>query len=90
MKTSTLPSLRVAPELREAAESVLREGETLSGFIETSLRAQIDQRRMQDEFVARGLAALDRAERTGRTVPTRTVIDRLGRRLAKAKATPRR
>jgi hypothetical protein len=90
MKTSTLPSLRVAPELREAAEAVLREGETLSGFIEASLRAQIDQRRMQAEFVARGLAALDRAERTGRTVPAHAVVDRLERRLAKTKATPRR
>ena len=32
MKTATFPSLRVEPELREAAESVLEEGETLSGF----------------------------------------------------------
>ncbi len=30
MKTSSFPSLRVEPELREAAESVLREGETLT------------------------------------------------------------
>ena len=29
MKSATLPSLRVEPELREAAESVLQEGETL-------------------------------------------------------------
>ena len=29
MKTSTFPSLRVEAELREAAESVLRDGETL-------------------------------------------------------------
>ena len=31
MKTATFPSLRVEPELREAAESGLRDGETLTG-----------------------------------------------------------
>ena len=33
MKTATFPSLRVEAELREAAESVLREGETLTSLI---------------------------------------------------------
>jgi len=33
VKTSTLPSLRVEPELREAAEQVLQEGESLSAFV---------------------------------------------------------
>ena len=89
MKTSTLPSLRVAPELREAAESVLREGETLSSFIETSLRTQIDQRRLQDEFVARGIDALARAERTGRTVPAADVVAGLKATLAKAQTKSR-
>lgn len=77
MKTATLPSLRVAPELREAAEEVLREGETLSGFLESALRAQIEQRRMQDQFLARGLASRDRARRTGRYIPAETVLAEL-------------
>ena len=38
MKTATIPSLRVDPALREAAESVLDQGETLSSFVETALR----------------------------------------------------
>jgi hypothetical protein len=42
MKSATIPSLRVTPDLRAAAESVLEEGETLSAFVETSLRRQID------------------------------------------------
>ena len=41
MKTATLPALRVDPELREAAESVLQEDETPSGFIESSVREAI-------------------------------------------------
>jgi hypothetical protein len=65
MKTATLPSLRVEPELRDAAESVLREGETLSSLIETSLREAIQRRRARDEFIARGLRSRDEALVTG-------------------------
>ena len=65
MKSSSFPSLRVAQELREAAESVLREGETLSSLIETSVRETIQRRRVQEEFIARGLRARDDAARTG-------------------------
>ena len=65
MKTATLPPLRVAPELREAAESVLQEGESMSGLMEHSLRCEVNRRRMQAEFIARGLAARDEARRTG-------------------------
>jgi predicted transcriptional regulator len=85
MKTATLPSLRVAPELREAAENVLHEGETLSAFLESALRAQIDQRQMQEQFLARGLAAGDRARETGRYVPADTVLGELTAKLDKAK-----
>ena len=65
MKTATIPSLRVAPELRAAAEEVLVEGETLSAFVEHALRVQIQRRNVQREFIARGLAARDDAARTG-------------------------
>lgn len=44
MKTATIPALRVTPDLRQAAQSVLREGETLSGFVEESLRSQVERR----------------------------------------------
>lgn len=85
MKTATIPSLRVAPELREAAEDVLREGETLSGFVESALRAQIDQRRMQEQFLARGLASRDRARETGRYVSADTVLAELDTKLDRVK-----
>ncbi len=65
MKTATLPSLRVEPELRQAAESVLQQGESLSGLMEKSLRDEVNRRRNQAEFIARGLAARDEAKRTG-------------------------
>ncbi|HEX5305372.1 MAG TPA: YlcI/YnfO family protein [Dyella sp.] len=65
MKTANMPSLRVDPALREAAEAVLREGESLSSFMEQSLRDEVNRRRTQSEFIARGLAARDEAARTG-------------------------
>lgn len=67
MKTSSFPPLRVEPELREATESVLREGETLTGLTETSVRETIQRRRQQEEFIARGLRAREEVQRTGIT-----------------------
>ena len=85
MKTSTIPSLRVDPALRQAAEDVLHDGETLSGFVESSLRAQIDLRRSQEAFVARGLASAENARRTGVYVASSVVLKKLEAKLAKAK-----
>jgi predicted transcriptional regulator len=65
MKSASFPSLRVDPELRKAAEDVLRDGESLSGLMEQSLRAQIARRQFQREFVARGLASRDEARQSG-------------------------
>jgi len=81
MKTATFPSLRVEAELREAAESVLREGETLTSLIETAMRETIHRRRIQAEFVARGLASSEDARRTGIYHSTAAVHGELQRRL---------
>ncbi len=86
MKTATLPSLRVEPELREAAESVLQEGETLSGFIEASLRETIERRRTRAEFIARGLISREEAKRSGVYFAADKVHGELGQMLAKAKS----
>ena len=65
MKTATIPSLRVTPAVRSAAENVLRKGESLSSFVEESVLNQIERRRLQQEFLARGIAARDEARATG-------------------------
>ncbi len=85
MKSASLPSLRVEPELRKAAEQVLKHGETLSSFIETSLRANIDRRLNQKEFIARGLASRDHALSSGEYVDADLVMKELQQRLDKAK-----
>lgn len=77
MKTATLPSLRVDPELRAAAESVLEEGESLSAFVENSVKAQIHYRKTQAEFIARGLASLAESERTGIYFTSEEVLSEL-------------
>lgn len=77
MKTATIPSLRVDPELRAAAESVLKDGETLSGLMEDALKKQIHYRKTQAEFIARGLAAREEAKRTGEYYDADEVHDEL-------------
>ncbi len=86
MKTATFPSLRVEPELRQAAEDSLQEGETISSFVEQSIRDSIERRQRQREFLARGLASRDKAARTGEYVSAQTVLGKLEQMLAKAKA----
>ena len=86
MKTATIPSLRVDPDLRKSVESVLSKGESLSGFVEQSIRESIDRRLAQREFIARGLVSRDEAKRTGKYVSSTAVIGRLEKMLVRAKA----
>jgi predicted transcriptional regulator len=86
MKTATFPSLRVDPDLRQAAEDVLLDGESLSWFVEQSIRSEIERRLAQREFVARGLASRDEARRTGKYVSSGEVLKGLKKKLARAKA----
>jgi len=85
MKTATIPSLRVAPELRDAAERVLENGETLSSFVEQSLKDKIQQRLAQQAFIARGLTSRDEASKTGEYYSADNVLGELKNMLADAK-----
>ncbi len=89
MKTASLPPLRVTPELREAAETALREGETLSALMEQSLRNEVNRRKVQAEFIARGLAAREEARRTGVYYTVEEVMDSLQNILDEAKTRQR-
>ena len=86
MKTSTIPSLRVEPELRHAAESVLNRNESLSSFVAQSLRININRRRAQQEFIARGLASRDEARRTGEYYEAEDILQELDEMLACAES----
>jgi len=84
-KTSTFPPLRVNDEVRSAAEAALVEGETLSGFVLEAIQYNIQRRAMQQEFVARGLAARDEARRTGKYVTAEAVLAGLDKTLARTR-----
>ena len=84
MKTASLPSVRVDPRLRKAAEAVLREGESLSSFVEQSLKDEVTRREQQRAFIARGLAARDEARRKDEYFDADEVHAELRRMLAKA------
>ena len=85
MKTTSIPPLRVTPELRRQAEAVLEEGETLSSFLLDALTRSIEYRKARQEFIARGVASAARAKKTGKYVSADRVIEKLARRLVKAK-----
>lgn len=85
MKSATLPPLRVEPELRAEIESILGDGESLSEFVEASVRAQLERRRAQREFMARGLAAIVRTRECGDGIPADDVIARLEAKLEHAR-----
>lgn len=86
MKTTAPASVRVAPDLRAEVEAVLDEGETLSQFVEASIRARVERRRVQAEFIARGLGSREQAKRNGDYIDAETVVASLQRKLDAARA----
>ncbi|HHB76876.1 MAG TPA: prevent-host-death protein [Desulfobulbus sp.] len=84
MKSATIPALRVEPELRRAVERSLKSDETLSSFTEQALREQIKRRKIQDEFIARGLESRNKARKSGEYYSAEDVLSGLDAMLAKA------
>lgn len=86
MKTASIPSIRVEPDLREQLERVLNDGESLSAFVEASIRDSVRRRQDQADFVKRGIASLDAARRTEHYVSADAVVRKLEDRLARARS----
>ncbi|MBT3310153.1 MAG: prevent-host-death protein [Gammaproteobacteria bacterium] len=84
MKTASIPSLRVDPELRLAAENILEEGETLSSFVVQSLRDGIQHRQMQQAFIARGMASREDARKQEEYFSSEEVLSDLDDMLSQA------
>ena len=82
MKSAILPQVRVEPQLRADVEAVLHEGETLSDFVESTVRQAVEYRRMQAEWNARAQAAWLRFQQTGAAVPASDVVGEMRERLA--------
>jgi hypothetical protein len=87
MKTAQLPPVRVEASVREEIEAVLREGESLSEFVETAAVQAARRRKAQEEFLARGRASLAKAKRTGEFyVADKVLEDMRGRLLSRMQA----
>lgn len=63
MRSATFPPIRVEPEVRAEVEAVLREGESLTQFIEQAVRREAEFRAGQNAAVARAKKALSAAEK---------------------------
>jgi hypothetical protein len=85
MRSATFPPIRVEPEVRAEVEAVLREGETLTQFIEEAVVAAAAWRRVQSEFVTRGEAAIERWKQEGGGQGVDEVMADLQARLDEAK-----
>ncbi len=87
MRTATLPAVRVSPDTRSLIESVLREDETLSTFIEQTLKQQALQRKEDAAFYAEALrrSGLVKSGKM-KTITAEESIRRLREQLAKKKA----
>lgn len=82
MKTAVIPQVRVEPELRADLDSVLLPGETLTEFVEASVRRAVEFRRVQTDFAARCDASLSAYERTGVSIPSDVVLSKLEAKVA--------
>ena len=85
MKTTSLPPLRVSPALRKAAEEVLEEGETLSSLVLAAVTRDIEIRKQERDFIARGLVSSRKAKRTGKYLAADAVLDELRKHLTTAR-----
>lgn len=81
MKSAVIPQVRVEPALRAELESVLQQGETLSGFVEASVRNAVAFRRVQLQFHERGQGAWEHFQDTGMSTPTDEVLAKLQAKL---------
>jgi hypothetical protein len=81
MKTAQLPPVRVEPSVRDEIESVLRQGETLSQFVENAAVQAAQRRKSQQEFLARGRDSLKRAKKSGEYYSANDALDAIQARL---------
>lgn len=90
MKTATIPSVRVSPQFRAELEESLEEGETIAALVEKAVSSEVSRRKMQAEFVRRGLHAIAKTQKAGDGIPAETVIAKLEARLVKAREAARK
>ena len=62
-RTATLPPIRIAPETKARLQSVLRDGESLTQFIESAVCHEAEFRAQKNAALSRAEAALSQADK---------------------------
>jgi len=81
MKTAVIPKVHIEPQLRADLDSALLPGETLTEFIESSVRRAVEYRRVQKDFAARCEESLAAHERSGASIPADEVLSKLQKKV---------
>ena len=84
-RSATLPPIRVAPETKASLEAVLREGESLTQFIENAVCREAEYRAEQNAAVARAKKALRNAEKGVGLMTTEDFLKGMEQRAAAAR-----
>ena len=85
MKTATIPPVRIEPEFRKEIEDSLVGEESLASLVETAVRHEVARRRMQSEFVRRGLSAIQDTVASGNGIAADVVLANLESKLTAAR-----
>ena len=85
-RTATLPPIRITPENKASLEAVLREGESLTQFIENAVRSEAEYRTEQKAAVARARKALRAAEKGAGLMTVDDLMAGMQRRAESAQA----
>ena len=80
MKSAALPSVRIEPALRAELEAVLGKGESLSSFVESSVRRAVEHRQIVRDFGAHCDASLKHFLTTGESYTSEQVLRELRQR----------
>lgn len=85
MKTATIPPVRIDPDFRKEIEDSLVGEESLASLVETAVRHEVARRRMQSEFIRRGLSAIQDTVASGNGIAADVVLAKLENKLAAAR-----
>ena len=85
MKTATIPPVRIDPDFRKEIEESLIGEESLTSLVETAVRNEVARRRLQSEFVRRGLAAILDTIASDNGIAAERVLEKLEGKLEAAR-----
>jgi len=63
-KTARIPAIRVNPAFRQALDESLKQGESISDFVEEAIRIRVERRIEDEAFLQRALVSRDKALKT--------------------------